>query len=70
MGIFYYAFFNSQFKRSAMPDGPKVTAVALSPRSDWRMPSDAVSTLWFQEIADLRVLSGQAGVDDGTRAAV
>ncbi|MEU4769244.1 NAD(+) synthase [Actinosynnema sp. NPDC023794] len=70
MGIFYYAFFTSQFKRSAMPDGPKVTAVGLSPRADWRMPSDAVSTLWFQEIADLRVLSGQAGVDDATRAAV
>jgi NAD+ synthase (glutamine-hydrolysing) len=71
MGIFYYAFFGSQYKRSAMPDGPKVTAVGLSPRADWRMPSDAVSTLWLREVADLRVLSGQAGVvDDATQVAV
>ncbi|SDH32363.1 NAD+ synthase (glutamine-hydrolysing) [Lentzea fradiae] len=63
MGIFYYAFFNSQYKRSAMPDGPKVTVVGLSPRADWRMPSDAVSTLWLREIADLRALSGKERVD-------
>jgi NAD+ synthase (glutamine-hydrolysing) len=53
MAVFYVAFFNSQFKRSAMPDGPKVGSVALSPRADWRMPSDAVSTLWLRQTADL-----------------
>ena len=42
-------FFNQQFKRSCMPDGPKVGSVSLSPRGDWRMPSDAVSTLWIKE---------------------
>lgn len=48
--IFYQRFFASQFKRSAMPDGPKVGSVALSPRGDWRMPSDASSALWLQEL--------------------
>ena len=43
-------FFNQQFKRSCMPDGPKVGSVSLSPRGDWRMPSDAASTLWLKEI--------------------
>ncbi len=47
---FYQRFFAAQFKRSAMPDGPKVGSVALSPRGDWRMPSDASSALWLQEI--------------------
>ena len=42
-------FFNQQFKRSCMPDGPKVGTVCLSPRGDWRMPSDAMSTLWLKE---------------------
>ncbi len=50
---FYQRFFASQFKRSAMPDGPKVGSVALSPRGDWRMPSDASSALWLQELATL-----------------
>lgn len=50
---FYKRFFSSQFKRSAMPDGPKVGSVALSPRGDWRMPSDASSALWLQEIEAL-----------------
>jgi NAD+ synthase (glutamine-hydrolysing) len=50
---FYQRFFASQFKRSAMPDGPKVGSVALSPRGDWRMPSDASSALWLQEIKAL-----------------
>ena len=39
--IFYKRFFTSQYKRSCVPDGPKVGTVALSPRGDWRMPSDA-----------------------------
>ena len=42
-------FFNQQFKRSCLPDGPKVGSVSLSPRGDWRMPSDASSTLWLAE---------------------
>ncbi|MGE4569423.1 MAG: NAD(+) synthase [Bacteroidales bacterium] len=46
MNLFYKRFFSQQFKRSCMPDGPKVGSVNLSPRGDWRMPSDAESTLW------------------------
>ena len=42
-------FFSQQFKRSCMPDGPKVGSVSLSPRGDWRMPSDAMSTLWMKD---------------------
>lgn len=42
-------FFNQQFKRSCLPDGPKVGSVSLSPRGDWRMPSDACSALWLKE---------------------
>ena len=41
-------FFRQQFKRSCLPDGPKVGSVALSPRGDWRMPSDADPTLWIR----------------------
>lgn len=50
LGVFYRRFFSQQFKRSAMPDGPKVGSVALSPRGDWRMPSDASAALWLAEI--------------------
>jgi NAD+ synthase (glutamine-hydrolysing) len=50
---FYRRFFNQQFKRSCLPDGPKVGTVTLSPRGDWRMPSDAVNTLWAQELEGL-----------------
>ena len=50
---FYRRFFTQQFKRNAAPDGPKVGSVALSPRGDWRMPSDAVSTLWLGELEGL-----------------
>ena len=46
-------FFNQQFKRSCLPDGPKVGSVSLSPRGDWRMPSDAMSTLWLNECQEL-----------------
>jgi NAD+ synthase (glutamine-hydrolysing) len=49
--VFYRRFFAQQFKRSAMPDGPKVGSVALSPRGDWRMPSDARPDLWLAELA-------------------
>ena len=50
---FYRRFFSQQFKRSCVPDGPKVGSATLSPRGDWRMPSDAVATLWQQELEDL-----------------
>ena len=50
---FYRRFFAQQFKRSCMPDGPKVGSVALSPRGDWRMPSDAVARLWLEDLEDL-----------------
>lgn len=53
MRIFYQRFFASQFKRSCLPDGPKVGSVSLSPRADWRMPSDASSALWLQELDTL-----------------
>lgn len=46
LGVFMRRFFNQQFKRSCLPDGPKVGSVCLSPRGDWRMPSDASSVLW------------------------
>ncbi len=48
--IFTRRFFNQQFKRSCLPDGPKVGSVCLSPRGDWRMPSDASAALWLAEI--------------------
>ena len=50
---FYRRFFSQQFKRSCLADGPKVGSVALSPRGDWRMPSDAVSALWQEELEGL-----------------
>ena len=51
---FYRRFFSQQFKRSCLADGPKVGSVALSPRGDWRMPSDAVAQLWLEELEDLK----------------
>ena len=51
--VFYRRFFSQQFKRSCVPDGPKVGTVALSPRGDWRMPSDASWTLWQAELEKL-----------------
>ena len=50
---FVRRFFTQQFKRSCLPDGPKVGTVTLSPRGDWRMPSDAVSALWLREVENL-----------------
>lgn len=50
---FYRRFFAQQFKRSCLPDGPKVGSVTLSPRGDWRMPSDASAALWLKEIETL-----------------
>lgn len=51
--IFFRRFFNQQFKRSCLPDGPKVGSVCLSPRGDWRMPSDASSALWLEELKNM-----------------
>ena len=51
--LFYSRFFAAQFKRSAMPDGPKVGSVSLSPRGDLRMPSDACSAVWLKELESL-----------------
>ena len=51
--VFYRRFFAQQFKRSCLPDGPKVGSVTLSPRGDWRMPSDASARLWLAEIDGL-----------------
>lgn len=47
---FYRRFFSQQFKRSCMPDGPKVGSINLSPRGDWRMPSDASAALWLRQL--------------------
>lgn len=52
--VFHRRFFTQQFKRSCLPDGPKVGSVSLSPRGDWRMPSDAVNHLWQEEINKLK----------------
>ncbi len=51
--VFYRRFFTQQFKRNCMPDGPKIGSVALSPRGDWRMPSDASCALWEAELETL-----------------
>ena len=52
---FYWRFFVQQFKRSCLPDGPKVGSVTLSPRGDWRMPSDACAALWLAELEQLQI---------------
>ena len=51
--IFYKRFFSQQFKRSCLPDGPKIGSVALSPRSDFRMPSDASVNVWLSELENI-----------------
>ena len=51
--IFFRRFFNQQFKRSCLPDGPKVGSVSLSPRGDWKMPSDACSNIWLKECENI-----------------
>lgn len=50
---FYRRFFSQQFKRSCLPDGAKIGSVTLSPRGDWRMPSDAIANLWLKDIENL-----------------
>ncbi|MCI9077797.1 MAG: NAD(+) synthase [Lachnospiraceae bacterium] len=54
MCTFYRRFFSQQFKRSCIPDGPKVGSVALSPRGDWRMPSDACVNIWLDDLERLK----------------
>lgn len=56
---FYRRFFSQQFKRNCMPDGAKVGTVNLSPRGDWRMPSDASCQMWMKEIQDLEKILGK-----------
>ncbi len=51
--VFYRRFFTQQFKRSCMPDGVKVGSISLSPRGDWRMPSDATARIWLEEVEKL-----------------
>ena len=51
---FYWRFFAQQFKRSCLPDGPKVGSVAVSPRGDLRMPSDACVSAWIKEVEGLQ----------------
>jgi NAD+ synthase (glutamine-hydrolysing) len=53
MEVFYRRFFSQQFKRSCMPDGPKTGSVSLSPRGNWKMPSDASAHLWMKEMEEL-----------------
>ena len=54
LGVFYRRFFSQQFKRSCIPDGPKVGSVAMSPRGDLRMPSDAARTVWLEDLEHLQ----------------
>ncbi|TYO96080.1 NAD+ synthase (glutamine-hydrolysing) [Geothermobacter ehrlichii] len=58
--VFFRRFFSQQFKRSCLPDGPKVGSVVLSPRGDWRMPSDASSALWLAELEEIENFGGLA----------
>lgn len=53
LSTFFRRFFNQQFKRSCLPDGPKVGSIAISPRGDWRMPSDASVNAWLKEVEAL-----------------
>ncbi|MDE6304852.1 MAG: hypothetical protein K2M01_08550, partial [Paramuribaculum sp.] len=54
LDTFFRRFFSQQFKRSCLPDGPKVGSVCLSPRGDWRMPSDASSAEWLAATTRLK----------------
>jgi NAD+ synthase (glutamine-hydrolysing) len=65
MRVFYRRFFSQQFKRSCMPDGPKIGSVTLSPRGDWRMPSDAVCDEWMRGLDEA---AAGLGVDMGAGA--
>lgn len=58
LAVFYRRFFSQQFKRSCLPDGPKVGTISLSPRGDWRMPSDAAAGMWLRELQRMEEDSG------------
>lgn len=60
LAVFFRRFFSQQFKRSCLPDGPKVGSVSLSPRGDWRMPSDASASVWIKECDELTDGGGSA----------
>ena len=62
---FYRRFFAQQFKRSCLPDGPKVGSVSLSPRGDWRMPSDAVAAVWLAEVDRIETQESENGGTTG-----
>jgi NAD+ synthase (glutamine-hydrolysing) len=57
--VFYRRFFAQQFKRSCLPDGPKIGSVTLSPRGDWRMPSDAACAAWLEELEEINMDGGR-----------
>jgi NAD+ synthase (glutamine-hydrolysing) len=57
LSVFILRFFRSQFKRSCLPDGPKIGTVTLSPRGDWRMPSDASASLWIADLQSVKNVS-------------
>jgi NAD+ synthase (glutamine-hydrolysing) len=61
--VFIRRFFGNQFKRSCLPDGPKVGSISLSPRGDWRMPSDAQGALWLQRARDDRAIPTTTAAD-------
>ncbi len=63
MKTFYRRFFSQQFKRSCLPDGPKVGTVALSPRGDLRMPSDASVRIWMDEVEELEHMQDAFGIE-------
>jgi hypothetical protein len=56
--VFLRRFFANQYKRSCLPDGPKVGSVSVSPRGDWRMPSDAQATHWLAWASDTTTGNG------------
>ena len=57
--VFISRFFNQQFKRSCLPDGPKVGSISLSPRGDWKMPSDAMVNVWMKELENITTNVGK-----------
>ena len=53
LAVFINRFFANQFKRTCLPEGPKIGSVSLSPRGDWRMPSDAEPALWLEDLEQM-----------------
>jgi NAD+ synthase (glutamine-hydrolysing) len=65
--VFLRRFFGNQFKRSCLPDGPKVGSISLSPRGDWRMPSDAAARLWLESVEKATPHAESSSPGDGKR---